>query len=117
VSPASRAASASATPGCSVSFRPQARREAVGLEGAAHAAEDREGLVALPAGGQHAGEREGGVGAAGLELERAAQGVLVALGDQPVGLVRGRAWRRSARRPWGRPRPRTRRPPRRPRRP
>ena len=45
-------------------------------------------LVALAAGEQDARERHGGVGARGLELERAAQRRLVAGGGEPLGLGR-----------------------------
>ena len=48
--------------------------------------EQRERLLALAALVQDAGERDGGVGAAGLELERAPQDVLVAGRDERVGL-------------------------------
>ena len=83
-SPASSAANAAAQR--LVVLQAQARGEALGGEGAGHVGEQGERLVAVAAAGQQAGERHGGVGAAGLELERAAQVVLAAGGDERVGL-------------------------------
>ena len=64
-----------------------ARRQAVGGERAADVGEQRQRLVGLAAAVQQARQRDGGVGAAGLELERAAQRRLVALGHERVGLA------------------------------
>ena len=54
-------------------LEPHARLEALRLEVAAHVAQQGKRLVALAAAVQGLGERDGGVGATRLELERAAQ--------------------------------------------
>ena len=61
-------------------------REPVGGKAAGHVLEDRERTVGVIATEQDAGQRHGGIGPGGLELHRAAQRVLVALGDEAVGL-------------------------------
>ena len=66
----------------------QARGQAVGGERAGDVGQQLQRLLAVARGGQQARERDRGVGAAGLELQRAAQVGLAALGDQRVGLGR-----------------------------
>src|SRR6185503_12135092 len=60
--------------------------EALGAERAGELGEDRERVLALPAVGQDAGERQPRVDAARVELERAAQVLLAARLDERVGL-------------------------------
>ena len=69
-----------------LALEPDAGREPVGGERAGDVAEQLQRLLGLAALVQDAGERDGGVGAAGLELQRPPQGGLVARLDQRVGL-------------------------------
>ena len=69
-----------------VVLEPDPRGEALGGVGAGRVGEHRERVVALAPLVQQARERDGGVRAAGLELERAPQRVLVALLHQRVRL-------------------------------
>ena len=69
-----------------VVLEPDAGGEAVGGERAGDVAEQLERLLVVAALVQEPGERDGGVGAAGLELERRAQRLLVAGLDEAVGL-------------------------------
>src|SRR5919109_1359234 len=69
-------------------LEPQPRGEALGRERPGEVAEDRERVVAVAAPGEDPRERDAGVGARGLELERAAQVLLGAGLDERVGLRR-----------------------------
>src|SRR5918997_1483246 len=71
-----------------VVFQAQSRGQPLGGERAGHAGQHRQRLVALAAAGQHARERDGRVGTAGLELQRAAEVLLGPGLDQRVGLGR-----------------------------
>ena len=70
--------------------------KAVGRERAADVGEEAERLLVVAALVQQPGERERRVGAAGIELDRAPQRLLVAGLDEPVGLATATARRRSA---------------------
>ena len=82
-----------------VVFQPQAGGEALGGERARELREDRERVLALAALVQDPREREAGVGAAGLELQRAAQVGLAARPRRARRPRRGAASRRSGRPP------------------
>ena len=69
-----------------VVLEPQPGGQALGRERAGELGEDRQRVVALAALGEDARERDAGVGAARLELERAAQVLLAAGLDERVGL-------------------------------
>jgi hypothetical protein len=69
-----------------VSLKPDPRRKAVGGKAARHVRDDRERLVGVALLEQYPGQRDRGVTAGGLELERAAERLFVAAFDQRVGL-------------------------------
>ena len=71
-----------------VVLQPQAGGQALGGEVAGELGQDRERVLALAARGEDAGQRHAGIGARGLERERAAQVVLAAGLDERVGLGR-----------------------------
>ena len=79
-----------------VVLEPDPRSQSFGAVGAGRVLEQRQGRRGLAALVEQAGERDGGVRAVGLELERAAQVVLAARGDEAVGLGRARASRNLA---------------------
>src|SRR3954451_10858288 len=70
-----------------LAFQADARRETFGGERAGDLVEDLQRRVFLAAAVQHAAERHGCIRAAGLELERLSQRLLVAGLDEPVSLA------------------------------
>ena len=82
------AETAAAVPSAAALLEPDPGGEAVGGEARRGPGRASQRAVGVAAGVEDLGERNSGVGAGGLELERPAQRVLVAPADQAVGLGR-----------------------------